>query len=152
MFSRTLKRREHFSEHLNKYIRFPYIDDFWEEDYIDRLKGVYEKYELDFDTGKIPGMIETQISKGTGLQNYYEIISEQFDHAAEGEIRRATLYHSLNCFSVVFSQTILISTFLSVYMLDFCKFPCLFSKNISYRSFWALTLHYPPISNWWENL
>jgi len=61
------------------------------EDYIDRLKGVYEKYELDFDTGKIPGMIETQISKGTGLQNYYEIISEQFDHAAEGEIRRATL-------------------------------------------------------------
>jgi len=61
------------------------------EDYIERLKGVYEKYEPDFDTSKIPAMVETQISKGTGLQNYYEIISDQFDHAAEGEIRRATL-------------------------------------------------------------
>ena len=62
----------------------------WEEDYKDRLTAVFEKHAPE-KVSNIPVLIEEQITKGSGLQNYYEQVCHEFELTADKEVRRDTL-------------------------------------------------------------
>eukprot|EP00492_Amphilonche_elongata_P000296 TRINITY_DN1151_c0_g1_i3.p1 TRINITY_DN1151_c0_g1~~TRINITY_DN1151_c0_g1_i3.p1 ORF type:complete len:435 (-),score=121.09 TRINITY_DN1151_c0_g1_i3:133-1437(-) len=61
-------------------------------DYIvDDVKGVVRIARQEFNVSSLPAVVETQVTKGIGLQSYYEIVAKSFDAKVEKEVRRDTL-------------------------------------------------------------